>query len=87
MRKQEADAKKARMARWNKAEKPYFTECLTCAVSCKMLIRFGKTSYDIMTCPKTHKGGPMFPYKYAEMKKEYDKQEELRNGEARHEKE
>ena len=80
MRKQEANAKKARTARWNKAEKPYFAECLTCALSCSMLIRFGKTSYDIMTCPKAHAGGPVFPYKYAEMKKEYEQQEEMRNG-------
>ena len=76
-----------RRNKWNRAEKPYFTECLSCSLSCAQIIRHGAMSYDIMTCPKAHKGEPAFPYKFMEMKKEYDKQEELRNGEARHEKE
>ena len=78
---------KMRQAKWNRAEKPYYHECLSCSLSCAQIIRHGAMSYDIMTCPKAHKGEPAFPYKFMEMKKEYDKQEELRNGEARHEKE
>ena len=66
---------KLRQAKWNKEEKPYYRECLSCSLSCEQLIRYRETSYNILTCPKTHKGSPMFPYKYAEMKKEYDKRE------------
>lgn len=76
-----------RRQRWNKAEKPYFTECLSCLLSCEQIIQHGAMSYSITNCPKAHKGDPMFPYKYAEMKKEYEQQEDIRNGKRKERKE
>ena len=70
-----------RRSKWNRAEKPYFHECLSCSLSCEQIIQHGATSYNILNCPKAHKGEPLFPYKFMEMKKEYMQQEELRNGE------
>lgn len=69
-----------RRQRWNKAEKPYFSECLSCLLSCEQIIQHGAMSYNILTCPKAHKGEPAFPYKFMDMKKEYEQQEELING-------
>lgn len=63
-----------RRKRWNKAEKPYFKPCLTCALSCSMTIQHSATGYNIFTCPKTDRGEPAFPYKWAEMKKEHEKE-------------
>ena len=70
-----------RRQKWNRAEKPYFHECLSCSLSCEQIIQHGAMSYNILNCPKAHKGEPLFPYKFMEMKKEYMQQEELRNGE------
>lgn len=64
-----------RRQRWNKAEKPYFTECLSCSLSCEQIIQHGSMSYSILDCPKKHKGDPMFPYKYAEMKQVKENEE------------
>ena len=69
-----------RRNKWNRAEKPYFHECLSCSLSCEQIIRYGAMSYNILNCPKKHKNEPTFPYKYEEMKKEYEQQEEMRNG-------
>ena len=69
-----------RRQKWNRAEKPYFHECLSCSLSCEQIIQHGAMSYNILNCPKKHKGEPLFPYKYEEMKKEYEQQEEIRNG-------
>ena len=63
---------KLRQAKWNRAEKPYYHECLSCSLSCEQIIRYGAMSYNILTCPKKHKGEATFPYKFAEMKKEQE---------------
>ena len=78
----EAQKKQAdlRRKRWNKAEKPYFKPCLTCALSCSMTIQYSAAGYNIFTCPKKDKGEPMFPYKYKELLKEHEQQEK-ENGE------
>ena len=64
-----------RRKRWNKAEKPYFKPCLTCALSCSQVIKYAGAGYDIFTCPKKDRGEPFFPYKWAEMLKEHEKEE------------
>ena len=69
-----------RRNKWNRAEKPYFHECLSCSLSCEQIIQHGAMSYNILNCPKTHKGEPLFPYKFMEMKKEYEQQEAMKNG-------
>lgn len=61
---------KLRRHRWDKAERPYFKCCLTCALSCSMTIQNGSFSYDIFTCPKKDRGEPTYPYAYEKMKKE-----------------
>jgi len=76
-----------RRQKWNRAEKPYFTECLSCLLSCEQIIQHGATSYNILNCPKQHKGDPCFPYRYLEMKKEYEQQEDIRNGKRKERKE
>ena len=65
-----------RRSKWNRAEKPYYKECLSCSLSCSQIIMYGTMSYDILNCPKKHKGEPAFPYKFAEMKRE---REEINN--------
>ena len=63
-----------RRKRWNKAERPYFKCCLSCSLSCNMTIEHGCHSYDIFSCPRQNRGEPTFPYKWAEMMKEHEKE-------------
>ena len=56
--------------RWLKNQTPYFKCCIQCQLSCSMKVKHSATSYDIFTCPKRDRGEPIFPYKWAEMKKE-----------------
>jgi len=64
--------------RWIKQGKPFWTECLTCARSCEQNIKHGVTSYKMVNCDKSHKGNPYFPYKYEQLKREYQKEQEKR---------
>ena len=59
-----------RLYRWQKAKTPYFKCCLTCTLSCSMMVMHGDVSYDIFSCPKRDRGEPMYPYAYEKMKKE-----------------
>ena len=61
---------KLRRHRWDKAERPYFKCCLTCALSCSTTIQHEGVSYDIFSCPKKDRGEPTYPYTYEKMKKE-----------------
>lgn len=76
--KQRADRRK----RLEKAERPYWNECLLCMISCENAIQRGEKRYSIVTCPVFHRAGPMYPYKYAEMMKQRE-QEEKENGKAK----
>ena len=60
--------KNQRRKRWEKAEKPFFTACLTCALSCEQTAPGGAATYDILTCPKAKKGMVSFPYKLEAMR-------------------
>ena len=60
--------------RWLKNQTPYFKCCIQCQLSCSMKAKHSATSYDIFTCPKTDRGEPAFPYKWAETKKEHKKE-------------
>jgi hypothetical protein len=68
---------KLRRDKWNKAERPYFTECLNCTTACSQTIQRAGCSYQIENCPKKHESDPAFPYRYKEMKAAYDKQQEM----------
>ncbi|DBA35240.1 TPA_asm: hypothetical protein vir530_00016 [dsDNA virus vir530] len=57
-------------AAWIKAEKPHWSDCLSCKISCEQNIQFGESSYSIVTCPVRHVTEPFFPYKYRQMRKE-----------------
>jgi len=65
-----------RRVRLEKAERPYWAECLDCNLSCENAIAKGAHPYTVLTCTKAHKSDPMFPYKYAQMKEEKEKEKE-----------
>lgn len=78
----EADTRKrratTRRAKWDKACKPYFKECVTCSLSCEQIIKYSDTNYNLYNCPKTHKEEPAYYYAWLEGKREYEKQKEER---------
>jgi hypothetical protein len=68
-----AERAEKRRRQWNRAEQPYFHECLTCELDCGVLRSCADRRYEIWNCPKNHDGEPFFPYKYEEEKEKHER--------------
>ena len=71
MKRSPAEKKTAaqRRARLNRAEMPYWSECLYCRLQCDNILASTGNPANVINCPKGHKGEPFFPYKYDQMKR------------------
>lgn len=73
--KRRAERAEKRRQSWNRAETPYFHECLSCELDCEVLRSCPDRHYTIWTCPKNHDGEPFFPYAYEEERKKRNSKE------------
>ena len=73
--KRRAERAEKRRQHWNRAETPYFHECLTCELDCSVLRSCPDRHYTIWSGPKNRVGEPFFPYAYEEERKKRNSKE------------